>query len=109
MYNRPPITVHRPLLTEHHMKLLPILFPTLLLGLLTIPATAEERTLTPAQMEALAKAGELVEAAPVRPATLPDLTKGDPIPEGKTKPQVWTLGPTGIAGIMVGKFKGDPW
>ncbi|MFT5854174.1 MAG: hypothetical protein ACI8XO_001417, partial [Verrucomicrobiales bacterium] len=70
-------------------------------------AVADERTLTPEQMEALAKAGELVEAAPPRPAKLPDLTKGDPIPPSKKKPQVWTFGPTGIAGIMVGKFEGD--
>ncbi len=68
---------------------------------------AAERTLTPEQMEKLAKDGELDEEVPTRPAQLPDLTKGDLIPPSDDKPQIWTFGPTGLAGIMVGKFQGD--
>ena len=83
-------------------------FSALLLGLLVpVTANAEERTLTPEQMEALAKTGELVDETPDRPANLPDLTKGEPMPATKDKPEIWYLGPTGIAGIMVGGFPGD--
>ena len=64
--------------------------------LLPAIVTAEERTLTPEQMEALAKTGgEIIDETPERPAKLPDLTKGDPIPIGKDKPEIWSLGPTG--------------
>jgi hypothetical protein len=71
-------------------------------------ATAEERTLTPEQMEALAKQGDLAdEDQPARPAKLPDLTKGEEISPGKVAPQLWYLGPTGITGFMVGGFPGD--
>lgn len=70
--------------------------------------SAEERTLTPEQMEALAKGQALDDEVPERPATLPDLTKGQLIPPGKKgPPQPWYLGPTGIVGIMVGEFVGD--
>ena len=41
---------------------------------------AEERTLTPEQMEAIAKQGELEDGQNARPAKLPDLTKGEPMP-----------------------------
>lgn len=67
---------------------------------------AEERTMTAEQMEKLAKGEELIEVE-VRPAKLPDLTKGEPMPPSKDKPQVWNLGPTGVAAIMVGQFAGD--
>jgi hypothetical protein len=81
--------------------------PALLLGALLLPVAAEERTMTPEQMEELAKNGDLTEESTERPATLPDLTKGDPIPASKDKPEFWYLGPTGIIGIMVGGFGGD--
>ena len=82
-------------------------FPAWLLiaGLLAPSVFAEERTLTPEQMEALAKTGELEAETPERPAKLPDLTKGETLPETKDKP--WTLGPTGIVGMMVGGYQGD--
>ncbi|MFK7910832.1 MAG: DUF6288 domain-containing protein [Akkermansiaceae bacterium] len=70
-------------------------------------ALADERTLTPEQMEAIANQGALTGEENQRPAKLPDLTKGDPLPEVKKGHVVWTLGPTGVAGIMSGKHKGD--
>ncbi len=91
----------------HSLKTIPFLTPALILGFLTLPLAAEERTLTPEQLEALAKGGDLVEVESKRPSNLPDLTKGDPAPEGKKGPVIWTFGPTGVAGIMIGKFKGD--
>jgi hypothetical protein len=83
-------------------------FSLLLLGIL-VPAiaTGDERTLTPEQMEALAKTGEIIDETPQRPAKLPDLTKGELIPATKDKPETWSLGPTGIVSIMVGGFEGD--
>ncbi len=89
------------------MKIFQSLFSTLLLGAMVPTVYAEERTLTPEQMEALAKGGEIIDETPERPAKLPDLTKGDPIPATKDKPEIWYLGPTGIVGIMVGGFEGD--
>ena len=69
---------------------------------------ADERTLTPEQMEQLAKAGELEgEAAVVRPTKLPDLTKGDPVVGARLKQYSWHLGPTGLIGYMPGGLKGD--
>jgi len=71
----------------------------------SLPAVAEERTLTPEQLEALAQDGELVEKAE-RPEKLPDLTKGEPA--GERFPQhEWPLGPTGLFGYMVGGPMGD--
>jgi len=70
-------------------------------------ALAEERTLTPEQMEAIANQGALTGEENARPAKLPDLTKGDPVPELKNGHVVWTLGPSGIAGIFPGGFPGD--
>ena len=78
----------------------------LLLGLLLVPVMAEERTHSAAEAEALAKQGEIVQA-PTRPAKLPDLTKGEKIPQGRGVPQLWYLGPTGITGFMSGGFPGD--
>jgi HEAT repeat protein len=70
-------------------------------------ARADERTLTPEQMEKLAEEGELAgEAELQRPDKLPDLTKGELIGE-KRKQDSWHLGPTGIIGYMVGGFQGD--
>lgn len=83
--------------------------PSALLAILFAqPAAAEERTLTPEQMAELAKDGELPPEVVERPANLPDLTKGEPVPLGKFgPPQPWYLGPTGIVGTLVGEFAGD--
>lgn len=70
-------------------------------------ALGEERTLTPEQMEAIANAGVLGEGQQQRPAKLPDLTKGEMLPEEKYGHLVWTLGPTGIRAIMSGRYQGD--
>lgn len=76
--------------------------------LLLAPVLAEERTLTPEQKEQLAEGGDFSPETPERPANLPDLTKGDPIPDGgKNPPPTWTLGPTGIVATFAGRFKGD--
>lgn len=73
-----------------------------------IPAFAQERTLTPEQLEALQNDGELAGDLDARPAKLPDLTKGEPAGEpGKHGEHVWPLGPTGLFGHMVGGPKGD--
>ena len=91
------------------MKTIPFLTPALILGLLTFPLSAEERTHTPEQIEALEKGGDLGEEAE-RAGNLPDLTKGDPMPTGSKlgPPPTWSLGPTGIVGQMIDyRFKGD--
>ena len=75
-----------------------------------IPAISwtEEREVTEEQQAAVAGANEEIPTAkPKRPARLPDLTKGDLIPPKKFGPNPWSLGPTGILGIMVGGFGGD--
>jgi len=70
-------------------------------------AIAEERTLTPEQMEALANTGELeTPAPPSRPSSLPDLTKGEWVRD-MDEINVWNLGPTGAVGYLVGGFTGD--
>jgi HEAT repeat protein len=89
------------------MKTTLVLTPALLLSFFISPLVAEERTHTAEQIEALAKGGELTETESKRPDNLADVTKGEPIPVGKYGPFVWTFGPTGVAGIMNGKFKGD--
>ncbi|MDG2399867.1 MAG: DUF6288 domain-containing protein, partial [Akkermansiaceae bacterium] len=68
-------------------------------------ASADERTLTPEQMEALTKGEDLGPQDVRRPKNLVDLTKGDLPPETDDKP--WTLGPTGIVGMWTGRFTGD--
>lgn len=68
-------------------------------------ASADERTLTPEQMEALTKGEDLGPQDVRRPKNLVDLTKGDLPPETTDKP--WTLGPTGIVGMWTGRFSGD--
>jgi HEAT repeat protein len=66
-------------------------------------AYADERTLTPEQLEALNNDGELGGGEEVRPGNLPDLTKGEPAGEpGKYGERIWPLGPTGMYGHMVG-------
>jgi hypothetical protein len=80
----------------------------LLLVALGIPAFAEERTMTPEQMEALAKSGDFTGEEDIeRPKDLPDLTKGGVLLTGKSAPPIWTYGPTGIVGQMAGREKGD--
>jgi len=77
------------------------------LGLAAASLLADERTHTPEQMEALAQGGDLMPEMPQRLRNLPDLTRGDPMPEsGKKPPTIWTLGPTGVVGLMIGKFEG---
>ncbi len=74
---------------------------------LTSLSVAEERTLTPEQIEKLAQEGDLTgQEETKRPDNLPDLTKGNRIGE-KKKGDTWSLGPTGIVGYMVGGYKGD--
>jgi HEAT repeat protein len=86
------------------MKTILFFTPALILGFFTLPLSAEERTHTPEQIEALAKGGELVEETK-RPGNLIDLTKGELLP--KTTDRPWTLGPTGIVGMWAGRFTGD--
>ena len=68
-------------------------------------ASADERTLTPEQMQAIASEGAPDGAQSQRPKKLIDLTKGE-IPS-KTSDKAWTLGPTGIVGMWTGRFTGD--
>lgn len=78
-------------------------------GLVAVPvliANAEDRKLTPEQLEALAKGGVLRGAEDQRPENLPDLTKGEPTGDMQ-KWDVWHLGPTGVIGFMVGGSRGD--
>lgn len=92
------------------MRLLPFVFVLTLgvLGCWSPAGLADERTLTPEQMEQLAKAGELEgESAGARPIRLPDLTKGDPILGARLKQHAWHLGPTGLIGYMPGGLQGD--
>ncbi len=78
----------------------------LLVCLLTCPTFADERTLSPEQLQALENAGELDADTTARPAKLPDLTKADPIGE-REKANEWPLGPTGLFGYMNGGLEGD--
>ena len=89
------------------MKFYPFFTNIALVATMIAHVSAEERTLTPEEMEALAKTGEIIDETPERPAKLPDLTKGELIPEGKNPPEIWNLGPTGIVSIMAGGFEGD--
>lgn len=78
-----------------------------ILAILSASLKAEERTHTAEQAEALAKGGDLTAELPPKLRNLPDLTKGDPVPSGGRTPHtVWTFGPTGIIGIMVGRYEG---
>lgn len=88
------------------MKTLRLSSFLLLFSAMTLPVFADEREVTPEQLEAIQKGGE-VEEQPDRPKSLPDLTKGEPIPPAKSPPQIWHLGPTGISCFMVGGFPGD--
>ena len=69
---------------------------------------ADEREVTDEQQAVISGASEEIPTAQAkRPLKLPDLTKGDLIPPQKNGPLPWSLGPTGIIGIMVGGFGGD--
>lgn len=51
---------------------------------------------------------EAEEQPPPRPAKMPDLTKGEPLPPpGKSGTVTWNMGPTGIVGIKNGGNQGD--
>ena len=89
------------------MKTIHFFTPAFLLSFFISPLIAEERTHTAEQLAALARGDDLTKTESKRPGNLPDLTKGEPVSEGERPPQIWTFGPTGIAGIMAGKFKGD--
>jgi hypothetical protein len=81
--------------------LLSVMIPTALL--------ADEREVTEEQQDAISGANEVIPTAqPKRPAKLPDLTKGDLIPPQKKGPLPWSLGPTGIIGIMAGWIRWRP-
>jgi len=89
------------------MKPLQII-PALLLAPFLLPAAfADERTLTPEQMEKLEKDGQLDAEQSTRPSGLLDFIKGDLPPTGKAAPTRWTLGPTGVIGVMNHKSNGD--
>jgi HEAT repeat protein len=87
------------------MKTIHFITTTLILGFLPLSLSAEERTLTPEQMEAIANEGAPDGAQNQRPKKLIDLTKGEIPPKTSDKP--WTLGPTGIVGMWSGRFTGD--
>ncbi|MFK7852187.1 MAG: DUF6288 domain-containing protein [Akkermansiaceae bacterium] len=84
-----------------------LILPLLLLPSLGSLAYADERTMTAEQMEKLAKDGMLESEATKRPAGLLDFIKGDQPPTGKSAPTTWTLGPTGVIGVMNHKKTGD--
>ncbi|MBT5380717.1 MAG: hypothetical protein HOI65_08865 [Opitutae bacterium] len=89
-------------LPTHHLLLL------LGLSSFVIPASADDREVTAEQQAAIAGTNEEIPTAkPKRPARLPDLTKGDLIPQKKIGPNPWSFGPTGILGIMAGGFGSD--
>ena len=69
------------------MKMLRPRFSILLFAAMTLPALAQEREVTEEQKEAIQNGGE-VEAVVERPKNLPDLTKGEKIPEGRFPLQV---------------------
>ncbi|MGB0768638.1 MAG: DUF6288 domain-containing protein, partial [Phycisphaeraceae bacterium] len=79
-----------------------------LVALIVLPlsALADERTLTPEQLDALQNEGELGEQAKARHAKLPDLTKAEPIRDRELS-HTWPLGPTGMFGYMNGGPAGD--
>ncbi len=80
--------------------------PIFILLSLTLFVFADERESTEEQLEAIKNGGDIVEKIE-RPKNLPDLTKGEALPPNKNKPFIWTLGPTGISGIMSGGALGD--
>ena len=73
---------------------------------ISLPAIADEREVTPEQLEAIKNGGD-VEVKLERPKNLPDLTKGGVVPSSKDPLQIWNLGPTGISCNMIGGFTGD--
>jgi hypothetical protein len=84
-----------------------ILLPALALSMLPAPqAQAKERDADAAEAAALGHSADL--EAPARPAKMPDLTKGEPLPPpGKHGPVMWNMGPVGLVGIKNGGNRGD--
>ena len=78
--------------------------PIFLLFLFTSLLFADQREVTEEQQAAIESGGDIATDT-IRPANLPDLTKGEDPPETDKRP--WTLGPTGIVGMWIGDFKGD--
>lgn len=78
---------------------------TLCLGV-TTPTFAAERDADAAQQAALGHSPDMQK--PARPAKMPDLTRGEPLPPpGKDGPVTWNMGPAGIVGIKNGGNSGD--
>ena len=85
-------------------QLLCIVFVALMVS--GMVASAQERDLEAAKLAASGHSPDMLK--PPRPSRLPDLTKGDKLPEpGKSGPILWNMGPTGIIGIKNGGFAGD--
>jgi HEAT repeat protein len=81
-------------------------FLFLCLLLLALPTMAAERDAEAAERAALGDSDDLKEAP--RPAKLPDLTKGDPMPPPpKGGYPTWNMGPTGIIGLHNQQNIGD--
>lgn len=87
---------------------------TKILILLTLalaqPLWSAERDAAEAASAAISDAEDTEGQAYVkaRPTKMPDLTKGDPLPEPeKGGPLLWNMGPTGIIGIKNGGNQGD--
>lgn len=76
------------------------------LFVLLLPLRADERNADEAMKAATGQSED--EQQPVRPAKMPDLTKGDPLPApGKDGDVLWNMGPTGIVGIKNTGNAGD--
>lgn len=70
------------------------------------PVRAAERDVEAAMQAALGHSPDMEQ--PARPAKMPDLTKGEPLPPpGKDGPVTWNMGPVGIVGIKNGGNEGD--
>jgi hypothetical protein len=80
--------------------------PILVLFSLTLLASADEREVTPEQLEAIQNGGDVIKEI-IRPENLTDLTKGEGLPPSKNKPYLYYLGPTGISCFMSGGAIGD--
>jgi len=77
-----------------------------LICLISLFLHADERDAEAAMQAALGHSPDMQQ--PERPAKLPDLTKGEELPEPrKGGPITWNMGPTGIVGIKNGGFEGD--
>ena len=86
-------------------RTLPLYLVIVLLIGFHFPSAADERDEEAAKAAALNLEAE--EQPPPRPARMPDLTKGDPLPAAKKGRVAWNMGPTGIVGIKNGGNAGD--